>query len=164
MSKSVVCADPAADESPWKKTPKIVTDIKVLLEHDTAGDPITGLKWSRRTPGKIAYLLDQVGICVSSNTVARLLHQMNYSVVLTTKCLPPILVPAAISSLTTSPYYEPDSIGVAIPYGIYDLLANRGSIFVGVSHDTPASQSVRSPAGGPAKVSLATLMPANSSS
>jgi len=26
--------------------------------------------------------------------------------------------------------------GVAIPYGIYDMLANRGSIFVGTSHDT----------------------------
>jgi len=30
-----------------------------------------------------------------------------------------------------------DSTGVAIPYGIYDLLANRGAMFVGVSHDTP---------------------------
>ena len=34
--------------------------------------------------------------------------------------------------------FRSDSTGVAIPYGIYDLLANRGSIFVGVSHDTPA--------------------------
>jgi len=33
--------------------------------------------------------------------------------------------------------FRTDSIGVAIPYGIYDLLANRGSVFVGVSHDTP---------------------------
>jgi len=31
-----------------------------------------------------------------------------------------------------------DAIGVAIPYGIYDLLANRGSVVVGISHDTPA--------------------------
>lgn len=30
-----------------------------------------------------------------------------------------------------------DSTGVGIPYGIYDLLANRGAMFVGVSHDTP---------------------------
>jgi len=34
--------------------------------------------------------------------------------------------------------FRSDSTGVAIPYGIYDLLANRGSIFVGISHDTPA--------------------------
>jgi Rhodopirellula transposase DDE domain len=34
--------------------------------------------------------------------------------------------------------FRSDAIGVAIPYGIYDLLANRGSVFVGVSHDTAA--------------------------
>jgi hypothetical protein len=34
--------------------------------------------------------------------------------------------------------FRSDSTGVAIAYGIYDLLANRGSVFVGVSHDTPA--------------------------
>ncbi len=34
--------------------------------------------------------------------------------------------------------FRTDSIGIAIPYGIYDLLANRGSIFVGISHDTPS--------------------------
>jgi hypothetical protein len=47
--------------------------IELLLEHDTAGDPITGLKWSRRTTDKIAALLAETGIFVSSNTVARLL-------------------------------------------------------------------------------------------
>jgi transposase len=49
------------------------------LEHDTAGDPITGLKWTRKTPQKIAELLEQVDIPVSANTVARLLHNMNFS-------------------------------------------------------------------------------------
>jgi hypothetical protein len=34
--------------------------------------------------------------------------------------------------------FRSDSTDVAIPYGIYDLLANRGSVFVGVSHDIPA--------------------------
>jgi hypothetical protein len=34
--------------------------------------------------------------------------------------------------------FRSDSTGVAIPYGIYDLLANRGSVTVGVSHDTSA--------------------------
>lgn len=33
--------------------------------------------------------------------------------------------------------FRSDSTGVAIPYGIYDLLANRGAVFAGVSHDTP---------------------------
>ncbi|MFZ0901864.1 MAG: ISAzo13 family transposase [Candidatus Sulfotelmatobacter sp.] len=34
--------------------------------------------------------------------------------------------------------FRTDSIGVAIPYGIYDLTQNRGALVVGVSHDTPA--------------------------
>jgi hypothetical protein len=40
--------------------------------------------------------------------------------------------------------FRSDAIGVAIPYGIYDPLANRGAVFVGVSHDTPcfAARSV----------------------
>ena len=33
--------------------------------------------------------------------------------------------------------FRSDSTGVATPYGIYNLLANRGSVVVGVSHDTP---------------------------
>jgi len=53
--------------------------IEFLLEYDTAGDPITGLKWSRRTTEKIALALGDFGIIVSPNTVTRLLHQMGYS-------------------------------------------------------------------------------------
>lgn len=34
--------------------------------------------------------------------------------------------------------FRSDAIGVAIPHGTYDLLANRGCVTVGVSHDTPA--------------------------
>jgi len=33
--------------------------------------------------------------------------------------------------------FRSEAQGMAIPYGIYDLLANRGSVFVGTSHDTP---------------------------
>ena len=49
------------------------------MEHDTAGDPITGLKWTRKTTEKIAEVLQQIDIPVSANTVARLLYQMNFS-------------------------------------------------------------------------------------
>jgi hypothetical protein len=34
--------------------------------------------------------------------------------------------------------FRTDSIGVAIPYGIYDVMENRGALVVGISHDTPA--------------------------
>ena len=61
--------------------------IEVLLEHDTAGDPITGLRWTRKTPDNIAQLLQQTGIPISTNTVARLLHGMNYSLHLNRKQL-----------------------------------------------------------------------------
>jgi hypothetical protein len=49
------------------------------LEHDTAGDPISGLKWTRKTTEKIADVLQQIDIPVSPNTVARLLYQMDFS-------------------------------------------------------------------------------------
>jgi hypothetical protein len=151
------------------------------LEHDTAGDPMTGLKWSRRTTTKIAQLLRRTGVAISANTVARLLHDMNYSLRVNHKKLATDFSPDRnqqfeyISSLRSrfqrrqlpiisvdtkkrelvgnfknsgtrwdqSPTivndhdFRSDSIGVAIPYGVYDVVANRGSISVGVSHDTP---------------------------
>jgi hypothetical protein len=34
--------------------------------------------------------------------------------------------------------FRSDAQGVAIPYGIYDTLANLGFVVVGTSHETPA--------------------------
>lgn len=34
--------------------------------------------------------------------------------------------------------FRSDAKGIAIPYGVYDVQANRGSVFLGVSNDTPA--------------------------
>ena len=48
------------------------------MRHDTAGDPITGVKWSRRTTRKIAEELAALGIAVSKNTVGRLLKDMDF--------------------------------------------------------------------------------------
>ena len=126
--------------------------------------------------------LGDFGVVVSPNTVARLLHQMGYSLRVNHKKLPADVSPdrndqflylgdlrqsfqrrgLPIISVDTkkrelvgnfknpgarwdlSPRlvndhdFRSDSTGVAIPYGIYDLLANRGSVTVGVSHDTSA--------------------------
>ena len=156
--------------------------IEFLLEYDTAGDPITGVKWSRRTAAKVAMALDDFGIHVSANTVARLLHTMGYSLHVNQKQLATDASPdrneqflyisdlrqhferrgVPIISIDTkkrelignfknpgtrwdrSPRlvndhdFRSDAIGVAIPHGIYDVLANRGCVTVGVSHDTPA--------------------------
>ncbi len=49
------------------------------MKFETAGDPITGLKWTRRTTEKIANELKSIDIQVCSNTVGRLLKNMGFS-------------------------------------------------------------------------------------
>jgi len=41
------------------------------MKHETAGDPITGLKWTHRTTAKIAAELSALGIKVSDRTQLR---------------------------------------------------------------------------------------------
>ena len=57
----------------------MIEQIAHLLEHETAGDPIKGLKWRRRATRKIAQHLRRLKIQVSASTVRRLLKQMGYS-------------------------------------------------------------------------------------
>jgi hypothetical protein len=49
------------------------------MKHETAGNPMSGLKWTRRTTAKIAAELQSLGIQVSDRTVAGLLKQMGFS-------------------------------------------------------------------------------------
>ena len=49
------------------------------MAHETAGDPVSGLKWTRRTTAKLADELRGLGIHVCPQTVARLLKAMGYS-------------------------------------------------------------------------------------
>lgn len=49
------------------------------MDHHTAGDPITGLKWTHKTTLKISRELRKARLAVSPNTVARLLRGMKYS-------------------------------------------------------------------------------------
>jgi hypothetical protein len=140
------------------------------------------LRWSRRTTTTIAAELAKLGISASANTVARLLHQMGYSLRVNQKQistsaspdrnlqfeylaelrdrfqrrhLPIVSVDSKKRELVGNfrnpgrrwerearrvydHDFRTDSIGVAIPYGIYDIRDNRGALVVGVSHDTPA--------------------------
>ena len=57
------------------------------MEHETAGDPVSGCKWTRKTTAKIAQQLKRLGIRISANTVGRLLKQMNFSLRMNLKCL-----------------------------------------------------------------------------
>ena len=143
---------------------------------------MTGLRWSRRTTTTIADELGKLGIAVSPNTVARLLHPMGYSLRVNQKqistrsspnrnlqfeylaerrdrfqhCHLPIVSVDSKKRELVGNFKNPghrwesaprcvydhdfrtDSIGVAIPYGIYDVMENRGALVVGVSHDTSA--------------------------
>ena len=151
------------------------------MEHDTAGDPLTGLKWTRRTTAKIARELAATGISVSPKTVGRLLKELGYSLRVNSKKIssgtgpdrntqfeiiadrrrrfsrggaPIISVdtkkkepvgnfknPGTAWNKTAVPVHDHDfrslGSGVAVPYGIYDVEANRGSVFIGMSSDTP---------------------------
>ncbi len=70
---------PGAGRPEIKKTPGIISQIERLLEEDTVGDPITGLKWTRKTIRKIATVLKKAGVSVSPNTVRKLMVEMHYS-------------------------------------------------------------------------------------
>lgn len=49
------------------------------MKYETAGDPVSGLKWTRKTTEKIAGELQLLGFEVCPKTVARLLKTMNFS-------------------------------------------------------------------------------------
>jgi len=49
------------------------------LKYETAGHPVSGLKWTRKTSEKISAELKKSGIAVCPNTVCRLLKELGYS-------------------------------------------------------------------------------------
>jgi len=57
----------------------VIDAIQGLLEHETAGDPVSGLKWTRKTTQKVADALKSLGICIGPTTAGRLLKKMDYS-------------------------------------------------------------------------------------
>lgn len=158
----------------------MIERIRDLLKYETAGDPISGLKWTRKTPEKIAKELESLGLDISPNTVAKLLKNLgfrprvNHKKVATRTSvdrdeqfcyiaaqreqfeqqgLPIISVDTkkrelvgnfknagTIWSQEAIPVndhdFRSDALGVAIPYGVYDVQANRACVSVGVAHDT----------------------------
>jgi hypothetical protein len=54
--------------------------IEKLMEYETAGDPVNGLKWTRKTTKKLANELKVLGIkAINRTTVGRLLKDLDYS-------------------------------------------------------------------------------------
>jgi hypothetical protein len=151
------------------------------MKHDVAGDPMTELKWTRRTTEKISAELKRSDIDVSPKTVARLLATMGFSLRVNHKKmssakpkdrdaqfkriarlrerfaaqgLPVISIDTKKKELvgnfknagtawnrnpvlTNDHDFRSQAEGMAVPYGIYDLKHNRGTVFVGRSFDTP---------------------------
>lgn len=151
----------------------------------TAGDPVTGLKWTRKTTRKVSDELRKLDIHVGPRTVARLLTNLEYRLRVNHKKLsrgsarirserdqqfryiekvrqsfakrglPIISVdtkkkeligcfknPGAVWAKVGTPVndhdFRSDASHITSPYGIFDPVANRGHVFVGTSHDTPA--------------------------
>jgi len=50
-----------------------------LMEYETAGDPISGTLWTRKTREKIAEELSKVNIEIGKTTVGKILKKMDYS-------------------------------------------------------------------------------------
>jgi hypothetical protein len=122
------------------------------MEHETAGDPVSGCKWTRKSTEKIAQQLKRAGIRVSPKTVGKLLKQMNYSLRLNLKCLesgqskPPDprqrdlqfrYIRSQIRAYKTAamPVISVDTKSRELN-GIYDLIRNEGFVCVGISRDT----------------------------
>jgi hypothetical protein len=150
------------------------------MEYETAGDPMSGLKWTRKSTEKIAEELGKMGMAVSPNTVGRLLKDMEFSLRVNNKKISFGSGPdrdkqfdyitklrkkfarqgALIVSVDTKKKelvgnfknpgrawgqqatsvndhdFRSQASGIAIPYGIYDVLSNCGSVFVGTSSET----------------------------
>jgi hypothetical protein len=57
----------------------VIAQIERLLDNETAGDPMSSLRWTHKTTIKIAGQLHRLGIQVGARTVARLLGKLRFS-------------------------------------------------------------------------------------
>ena len=150
----------------------------------TAGDPMTELKWTRKTTVKVSQELRRLHIDVGPRTVARILDRLKYRLRVNHKKLSrgslrikrqrnqqfeyieemrrsfvekglpvisvdtkkkelvgcfknPGTVWAKVATPTNDHDFRSDASHIAAPYGVFDPVANRGHVFVGISHDTP---------------------------
>jgi DDE family transposase len=166
------------------RDPALLRDLEALVEPVTRGDPMSPLRWTCKSTRQLATELERQGHRVSHQTVAELLHALDYSLQGTRKTQegaahpdrdaqfayintqvqafqqrgqPVISVDTKKKELVGDfknggrewrPAGQPERVrvhdfvdrdlGKAIPYGVYDLAANRGWVSVGTDHDTPA--------------------------
>jgi hypothetical protein len=66
-------------ENKLKKIPNVIKEIEELMKYETAGDPMSNLKWTRKTTQKIADKLATSAIKVSKTTVGKILKDLDFS-------------------------------------------------------------------------------------
>ena len=59
--------------------PRILRRLKVLVESNTRGDPMSPLLWTCKSTGALAEALSKEGSAISADTVGRLLASLGYS-------------------------------------------------------------------------------------
>ena len=57
----------------------MIKKIEKLMKYETAGDPMSNLKWTRKTTEKIADAIDTIDIKVSKTTVGKILKNLGFS-------------------------------------------------------------------------------------
>ena len=151
------------------------------MEDDTAGSPMGGLKWSRKSTYTVSEELRSINICIGPKTTGKLLKDLEYSLRSNRKTIaetqhpdrnkqfeiiadmrkqfaelgqPAISVDSKKKEMignfkNPGRRYGKDAdrvlnhdfrsmaVGMANSYGIYDTIANTGTVVVGVSYDTP---------------------------
>jgi len=59
--------------------PRLQQDLRRIVEESTAGDPMSLLRWTRKSTRTIAQELNRLGHPIQADTVRRLLEDMDYS-------------------------------------------------------------------------------------
>ncbi|HMB07341.1 MAG TPA: ISAzo13 family transposase [Isosphaeraceae bacterium] len=153
-----------------------------MLEDGTAGDPVSGMKWTHRSLRTLRKGLRRRGFQASPPTIARLLRDRHYSLRTCRKNKAgtrhqdrdrqfryltrlrrwyrtrgwPVISVATKKKEWVGDFKNPGrcwrrkdrevldhdfpswALGRAIPYGIYDLSYDDGTVVVGTSHETPS--------------------------
>jgi hypothetical protein len=66
-------------ENQRKKKDGVLDVIEKLMEYETAGDPMTSLRWTRKTREKIANELSKSGIIIGKTTIGKILKKLEFS-------------------------------------------------------------------------------------
>src|SRR6266851_377350 len=146
-----------------EKQPGIRDALERLVDPVTRGDPESPLRWTCKSKVKLSAAMREQGFTISPTRVGVKLHELGYSLRSVRKTRegashpdrnsqfehinetaedfqqrnqPVISVDTKKKELVHD--FPGDSIGKAIPYGVYDMARNEAWVSVGRDHDTPA--------------------------